>query len=494
MCGIVGLVTSFANGFTNFEIDAVHKMLFLDYFRGKDSTGVFCVTKDNEVPWVKMAAPPDIARRAADYADVFKTAIAKGKILVGHNRKATIGKVTSENAHPFVSDNVIMVHNGSLENHRQYFDTEVDSEALAKLLGQTETVKDVEEIFCDVSGAFSVVWYNVKSGLLHLFRNSQRPLYIGKSTNSSGPIVFASEKMTCLVGLEEAKVYQPEIKEVEQGYVHSIDLNGVLTKGTKYCSPSVSTPAQIGGGHEQVGKSSKHLQVLNGPHKEGRGSEQTGSPLKQEETTPGVVCTDNDVNDVLRFLRKNGLSVGATACFRLLTVTLSPSNVDILECKGEIWVPGFQPLPASYFSKSTARDFLSKAMKYDCMEATLSHLGNSKLYVKDLNESFSFGMEDFLNNKISDIEYNLLTGRISCHCCTAVMHDVHKDRLKDSLLYRGDTYSPMHREEFRPGEYVYICDLCINEYLNGELPNASDEYQIVDSAVQGRKWKRKEAA
>ena len=70
-----------------------------------------------------------------------------GKTGIGHTRWATHGKPTENNAHPHVSANVAIVHNGIIENFRELreelqkkghqFSTETDSEVVAHLISET---------------------------------------------------------------------------------------------------------------------------------------------------------------------------------------------------------------------------------------------------------------------------------------------------------------------------------------------------------------------
>ena len=133
MCGIVGIATKQFNGFTNAEGDMFRDMLYLDAFRGWDSTGVFGVDKHSNVQVHKEAS------QAADFihTDEFKKfkgeLVQRGLFAVGHNRAATRGEVVDKNAHPFViDDKIVLVQNGTWRgDHKKIKDTAVDTEALA---------------------------------------------------------------------------------------------------------------------------------------------------------------------------------------------------------------------------------------------------------------------------------------------------------------------------------------------------------------------------
>lgn len=203
MCGIVGAITSFRNGFTSVEADMFETMLFLDTFRGWDSTGVYGVTNDNDVYIAKEACHgPDFLRTSA-YKDVRQKMIMRGMFFVGHNRAATRGSVVDKNAHPFwVDDNIILVQNGTMRgDHRKHKDVEVDTEAVAHVLAETP---DVEEAINKIDASYALVWYNVKERKLHLLRNQERPLYIG--VTAGGGILFASEANTLLYAAAKSDV------------------------------------------------------------------------------------------------------------------------------------------------------------------------------------------------------------------------------------------------------------------------------------------------
>ena len=42
--------------------------------------------------------------------------------------------INDQNAHPFVENNIILVHNGVVYNHKKHEDTEVDSHAIVHMI------------------------------------------------------------------------------------------------------------------------------------------------------------------------------------------------------------------------------------------------------------------------------------------------------------------------------------------------------------------------
>src|SRR5450631_1071684 len=94
-----------------------------------------------------------------------------GQIGIGHTRWATHGRPTENNAHPHISANVGVVHNGIIENFRELrgelqakgheFSTETDSEVIAHLVseamrGGLEPVEAVASSLPRLKGAFAL--------------------------------------------------------------------------------------------------------------------------------------------------------------------------------------------------------------------------------------------------------------------------------------------------------------------------------------------------
>ena len=174
MCGIVGIIGK-NSGLYGEADDLFEEMLLVDSIRGMDSTGAFGVTKKNQVTVAKQAVDPGIFFSTNTWK-TFKSDInRKCRIVIGHNRKATQGTITSKNAHPFHDKNLTLVHNGYIANHKLLDHTkEVDSETIiTALTSQEDYVKGLEKLF----GAFAIVWYNHKKKTLYMTRNAERPLY-----------------------------------------------------------------------------------------------------------------------------------------------------------------------------------------------------------------------------------------------------------------------------------------------------------------------------
>lgn len=190
MCGIVGAVVKSYSGFFPKQQNSVYQMLYADALRGDDSTGIIGVETDSTFHIAKEAVGADWFIHQLKYSkdckvfadDVYK----RGKVIVGHNRKKTMGKVEDTTAHPFVvDDKFAFVHNGTLNNHQSLAKTEVDSEALAihlhkaveKAAGDRAKIKEnLEEALGKVYGAYAVVFYDQESHRLFLLRNKERPL------------------------------------------------------------------------------------------------------------------------------------------------------------------------------------------------------------------------------------------------------------------------------------------------------------------------------
>jgi len=218
MCGIVGLVSSYNNGFSYNEASMFEAMLFYDTLRGWDSTGIFGVERDNTVHVVKDAIHGPDFLQTSEWKDAKVDMVARGKILVGHNRAATRGSVVDKNAHPFDIDNkIFLVQNGTYNgSHHHLKNTEVDTEAIAHVIAENE---DLETALQKIDAAYALVWYNRDKQQLNLIRNTQRPLFIAYPKQGSG-LFFASEAETIIMAAVRNKIELREEPYPLKEYYH----------------------------------------------------------------------------------------------------------------------------------------------------------------------------------------------------------------------------------------------------------------------------------
>jgi len=238
MCGIVGVFNT-----TNLDITSKIKFfseaLLVDSLRGHDSTGVFVVDKNQkDISIFKRAmdAPDFLAMN--QYLSI-KAAMRTANFIVGHNRAATQGALTHHNSHPFSHGKIVMVHNGTLTNHKSLKGGKsfsVDSEAFTyamDVVGEKETLETVK-------GAFAVVWYNTDTGKLYMARNDERPLHYA-FTSDGKSVLVASEALMIpwLASRKGTDLKLTSLKEVPVGKILCFDPKEVQKVEEEDFTPAV---------------------------------------------------------------------------------------------------------------------------------------------------------------------------------------------------------------------------------------------------------------
>lgn len=181
MCGIVGILGKqpVAGGI----VEALRRL----EYRGYDSAGVATL------------ANGAIDRRRAvgklhNLASLLDREPLDGTVGIGHTRWATHGGVTETNAHPHIVGDVVVVHNGIIENFRTLKDeliaggatfiTQTDTEVVAQLLSRElkrglKPVEAVKAVLPRLEGAFALaILFRGESDLLIGARNGP-PLAVG---------------------------------------------------------------------------------------------------------------------------------------------------------------------------------------------------------------------------------------------------------------------------------------------------------------------------
>ncbi|MGI9405626.1 MAG: glutamine--fructose-6-phosphate transaminase (isomerizing), partial [Hyphomicrobiaceae bacterium] len=192
MCGIVGIL-----GKDAVAADIVDALKRLEY-RGYDSAGVATVENGH------------LDRRRAEgklrnLEARLKEAPLVGRIGIGHTRWATHGPPTERNAHPHMTEDVSVVHNGIIENFRELkedltasgvtFSTDTDTEVVAHLItrernGGASPVDAVQKALSKLEGAFALaIVFSGEDNLMIGARNGP-PLAVG---HGSGEMYLGSD-------------------------------------------------------------------------------------------------------------------------------------------------------------------------------------------------------------------------------------------------------------------------------------------------------------
>jgi glucosamine--fructose-6-phosphate aminotransferase (isomerizing) len=179
MCGIVGYAGHEKAGPILFDT-----LKRLEY-RGYDSAGVAIISDDDLLVFKS-------AGRISDLENAYlKTGAPGSNMGIGHTRWATHGPPTTENAHPHVSGDVAVVHNGIIENYlglkeelirRGFvFRSDTDTEVLAHLIGSLyrgDLEDAVTTAVSRVDGSFAIAV--LAKGTSHLVcARKESPLVIG---------------------------------------------------------------------------------------------------------------------------------------------------------------------------------------------------------------------------------------------------------------------------------------------------------------------------
>ncbi|MGA0345998.1 MAG: glutamine--fructose-6-phosphate transaminase (isomerizing) [Alphaproteobacteria bacterium] len=220
MCGIVGVVG---------KLDAVPRLIEglerLEY-RGYDSAGIATVFDGN------------IERRRAkgrikNLSELISSDPIGGKIGIGHTRWATHGRPTEANAHPHGDENVVLVHNGIIENFVELrgqleeagirFKTETDTEVIVHLISRMLSIgknkrEAVIEALKSLKGAFA---------LAILFAGDEEVLFVARR---GSPLAIGYGEGEMFVGSDSLALapFTQRVSYLEEGDWAEINREGAL--------------------------------------------------------------------------------------------------------------------------------------------------------------------------------------------------------------------------------------------------------------------------
>ncbi|QWL60968.1 glutamine--fructose-6-phosphate transaminase (isomerizing) [Aeromonas jandaei] len=227
MCGIVGAVAQ--RDVAEILVEGLRRL----EYRGYDSAGVAVFSASQPLQRVRRLG------KVAELAKALDEQSVHGGTGIAHTRWATHGEPSERNAHPHVSDHIVVVHNGIIENHEELretlkglgyeFNSDTDTEVIAHLVHHELTTADsllaaMQKAVKQLRGAYGTVVMDSRDDSRVVVARSGSPLVIGRGI---GENFIASDQLALLpvtrrfIFLEEG-----DVAEVTRRDVRIFDVSG----------------------------------------------------------------------------------------------------------------------------------------------------------------------------------------------------------------------------------------------------------------------------
>ncbi len=234
MCGIVAAIAQ------RDIVDILLEGLSRLEYRGYDSAGL-CVIHDNGFKRVRVTGKVSSLKEA-----VGKESFA-GTLGIAHTRWATHGRPSVENAHPHISGNFALVHNGIIENFKEIkaklekegfeFKSQTDTEVLAHLISyyaktESDTKKALRLALNDVEGTYGIALINKQEPDTLYTARKGSPIVIGLGFGEN----FVASDVLALLPVTQRFIYLDDdeiaVLKRKELKIYDKDLNSV-TKPVK---------------------------------------------------------------------------------------------------------------------------------------------------------------------------------------------------------------------------------------------------------------------
>ncbi|KIQ78414.1 glutamine--fructose-6-phosphate transaminase (isomerizing) [Aeromonas sp. L_1B5_3] len=227
MCGIVGAVAQ--RDVAEILVEGLRRL----EYRGYDSAGVAVFSASQPLQRVRRLG------KVAELAKALDEQSVHGGTGIAHTRWATHGEPSERNAHPHVSDHIVVVHNGIIENHEELretlkglgyeFNSDTDTEVIAHLVHHELKSADsllaaMQKAVKQLRGAYGTVVMDSRDDSRVVVARSGSPLVIGRGI---GENFIASDQLALLpvtrrfIFLEEG-----DVAEVTRRDVRIFDVSG----------------------------------------------------------------------------------------------------------------------------------------------------------------------------------------------------------------------------------------------------------------------------
>lgn len=226
MCGIVGAVAQ--RDVADILLEGLKRL----EYRGYDSAGLATINQDGELQRVRRLGKVQALDEAVHASPM------AGGTGIAHTRWATHGEPSEANAHPHISGDIAVVHNGIIENHDvlrdelraqgYVFTSQTDTEVIAHLvereLKQAGTLlAAVMAARSQLHGAYGMVVIDRQQPERMIVARSGSPLVIGYGI---GEHFVASDQLALLpVTRRFAFLEEGDVAEITRQSVSIFDLN-----------------------------------------------------------------------------------------------------------------------------------------------------------------------------------------------------------------------------------------------------------------------------
>lgn len=227
MCGIVGAVAQ--RDVVDILVEGLRRL----EYRGYDSAGVAIISPTGELQRIRRLG------KVKELSDAVKLTPVVGGTGIAHTRWATHGEPSERNAHPHVSGNISVVHNGIIENHgplremlkaKGYvFNSDTDTEVIAHLVAEEmktagSLLAAVQTAVKQFNGAYGTVLMDQNDPSHLVVARSGSPLVIGFGI---GENFIASDQLALLpVTRRFMFLEEGDVAEITRTSVTVYDKNG----------------------------------------------------------------------------------------------------------------------------------------------------------------------------------------------------------------------------------------------------------------------------
>ena len=227
MCGIVGAVAQ--RDVAEILVEGLRRL----EYRGYDSAGVAVVDTESNLTRVRRLG------KVQELADAVEEQQVVGGTGIAHTRWATHGEPSEANAHPHMSGDIAVVHNGIIENHealrtmlkeRGYeFTSQTDTEVITHLVEwelrtSDSLVEALQKTAKQLDGAYGTVAVDRKDPSRIVVARSGSPIVIGFGVGEN----FLASDQLALLSVTRRFMYLEEgdVAEVTRREVNVFDANG----------------------------------------------------------------------------------------------------------------------------------------------------------------------------------------------------------------------------------------------------------------------------